>query len=145
MTILRRRGPLPKAEIARLTGLSAQTVSVIMRALEHDGLIAKGEKLRGKVGQPSLPMQLAPDGAYFLGFKVGRRSAELILVDFTGQELADITETYSYPTPQRTVEIAKTAVERILKKVPELDRNRIAGMGISSPYFLWQWSNVIGV
>ena len=56
LSILRRQGALPKAEIARKTGLSAQTVSVIMRALEQDGLLEKGEKQRGKVGQPSIPM-----------------------------------------------------------------------------------------
>ena len=39
LTILRRQGPLPKAEIARRTGLSAQTTSVIMRALEQDGFL----------------------------------------------------------------------------------------------------------
>ena len=39
LTILRREGALPKSTIARLTGLSAQTVSVIMRSLERDGLL----------------------------------------------------------------------------------------------------------
>ena len=63
LSILRRLGPMAKADIARMTGLSAQTVSVIMRALETDGLLAKGEPVRGRVGQPSVPMGLArPDG-----------------------------------------------------------------------------------
>ena len=31
LTLIRQYGQLPKAEIARLTGLSAQTVSVIVR------------------------------------------------------------------------------------------------------------------
>src|SRR5210317_2074400 len=84
LTILRRQGALPKAEIARITGLSAQTVSVIMRALEKDGLLERGEKVRGKVGQPSVPMRLAPEGALFFGLKVGRRSTELVLVNFNG-------------------------------------------------------------
>ena len=50
LSILRRLGPMAKADIARMTGLSAQTVSVIMRALETDGLLAKGEPVRGRVG-----------------------------------------------------------------------------------------------
>ena len=145
LTILRHQGPLPKAEIARKTGLSAQTVSVIMRALEQDGLLKKGEKVRGKVGQPSVPMGLADDGAYFLGLKVGRRSAELILVDFIGKEIAHITKPYSYPTPAKTLEFVQTAVSEILQKLPNLDHTKIAGMGIASPFFLWEWAGVIGV
>ncbi|WP_236646175.1 winged helix-turn-helix domain-containing protein, partial [Sulfitobacter sp. HI0021] len=45
LSLIRRSGPTSKAEIARLTGLSAQTVSVIMRALEADGLLKKGARV----------------------------------------------------------------------------------------------------
>src|SRR5436190_20023722 len=62
LSLVRRHGSLSKAEIARRTGLSAQTVSVIMRSLEHDGLLTRGDPQRGKVGQPSIPMSLNPDG-----------------------------------------------------------------------------------
>ena len=46
------------------------------------GELSRGEPQRGKIGQPSIPMSLNPDGAYFLGLKIGRRSAELVLIDF---------------------------------------------------------------
>ena len=67
LILVRRHGSLAKTEIARMTRLSAQTVSVIMRELEADGLLLRGEPMRGKVGQPSVPMSLDPDGAFFLG------------------------------------------------------------------------------
>ncbi len=145
LTILRRQGPLPKADLARKTGLSAQTVSVIMRALERDGLLQKGEKIRGKIGQPSIPMRLAPDGAYFLGLKVGRRSTELTLVNFVGQELAHIHKDYAYPTPQEVLAFVKDAVAELCATLPAAQQARIAGMGVASPYFLWEWANVIGI
>ncbi|MBN8931857.1 MAG: winged helix-turn-helix domain-containing protein, partial [Rhizobium pusense] len=44
LSLVRRHGGLSKAEIARLCGLSAQTVSVIMRSLEKDGLLIRGER-----------------------------------------------------------------------------------------------------
>jgi len=145
LSILRRQGPLPKAEIARKTGLSAQTVSVIMRALEKDGLLERGEKLRGKVGQPSIPMRLAPDGAYFLGLKVGRRSAEMVLVNFVGQDIAQVTERHDYPTPDATLAFVKRAVDKVCASLPPEGRARVAGMGIASPFFLWEWGTVIDV
>lgn len=145
LTILRRQGALPKAEIARRTGLSAQTVSVIMRALEKDGLLEKGNKLRGKVGQPSVPMRLSPDGAYFFGFKVGRRSAELVLVNFVGQILERRRLTYRFPTPQGTLDFVQQAVADITADLSIIQQSRIAGLGVASPYFLWEWATVIGV
>ena len=73
LSIVRRDDGLAKSDIARLTGLSAQTVSVIVRGLEADGLLMRGEPVRGKIGQPSVPMRLVPEGAFFFGLKIGRR------------------------------------------------------------------------
>ena len=56
LTLVRRHKALAKSEIARMTGLSAQTVSVIMRQLEADELLIRGEPQRGRVGQPSVPL-----------------------------------------------------------------------------------------
>ena len=81
MALVRRHGSLPKAEIARRSGLSPQTVSVIMRALEKDMLLVKGEPVRGRVGQPSVPMALNPDAVFSIGLKIGRRSADMVLMD----------------------------------------------------------------
>ena len=41
LSLVRQHGALAKSDIARMTGLSAQTVSVIMRALEQDGLLSR--------------------------------------------------------------------------------------------------------
>ena len=81
---VRLHGALPAAELARLTQLTAQAVSLISKRLLDDGLLLKGEPVRGKVGQPSVPLSLNPDGAYSIGIKVGRRSLDVLLVDFTG-------------------------------------------------------------
>ena len=42
LSLLRQHGALAKSDIARMTGLSAQTVSVIMRQLEADQLLVRG-------------------------------------------------------------------------------------------------------
>src|SRR5580704_17891971 len=99
LALVRGHGALPKAEIARLTGLSAQTVTGIVNRLERDALLLRGDVQRGRVGQPSVPFALNPDGALALGLKVGRRSCDLYLVDFTGAVRARRTHLYTYPLP----------------------------------------------
>ncbi|MFD2440255.1 hypothetical protein ACFSS8_09590 [Paracoccus kondratievae] len=57
---------MPRAALAQAMGLSAQAVSNITRELIAAGLLdAGGERRRGKVGQPLLPLALAPEGRCF--------------------------------------------------------------------------------
>jgi hypothetical protein len=85
LSLVRRHGALSKTEIARMTGLSAQTVSVIMRGLEADRLLRREAPQRGRVGQPSVPLSLDPEGAFFIGAKIGRRSRQHQRADSTQQ------------------------------------------------------------
>ena len=67
---LRAHGPAPKAALARLTGLTAQTIGLITARLDEDGLLVRQSPVRGRVGQPSVPLGLNPDGAFAIGIKV---------------------------------------------------------------------------
>lgn len=144
LSLVRRHGSLSKAEIARRTGLSAQTVSVIMRSLEKEGLLSRGAPQRGRVGQPSIPMSLNPDGVFSLGLKIGRRSADLVLMDFTGHVRMQQHEAYRYPTPSGVLAFAQRSVEAILVAMKPEDRRRIAGLGVALPFELWNWVEAMG-
>jgi predicted NBD/HSP70 family sugar kinase len=146
LTLIRRHGALPKSDIARMTGLSAQTASVIMRNLEKDGLLARGKptRIQGKVGQPSVPMSLVANGALFFGLKIGRRRSDLVLIDFLGN-IVDITHlSYAYPTPNSIVQFVTSAIDEISAKLSQKQQKRIAGMGIGIPFQLWNWPELIG-
>lgn len=144
LSLLRSHGALAKSDIARMTGLSAQTVSVIMRQLEQEGLLERGAKVRGRIGQPSVPMSLAADGAFFFGLKVGRRSADLVLVDFLGKIRASRRWVYAYPTPDNVVRFVAEALPLLRDSLAPALRSRIMGMGIATPFQLWNWVKVIG-
>ena len=145
LTLLRRHGALPKSEIARLTGLSAQTVSVIMRALEDECLILRGEPQRGRVGQPSVPMTLNPRGAFFLGLKVGRRSVEMVLTDFLGTILARRVHQHDYPDYDTVLAFGLEAASALVGLLAGEEQSRVAGLGIALPFEIWCWANAIGV
>nr|WP_321507903.1 ROK family transcriptional regulator [uncultured Celeribacter sp.] len=145
LTLLRRSNGLAKAEIARRTGLSAQTVSRLIRALEQDHLIQHGEPQRGRVGQPSVPLSLNADGAFFLGLKVGRRSVELIMTDFLGRIIDRAKEVYDYPDYAQVLQFALTKSTELQDRLPPEHRTRVAGMGIAMPFHLWSWASLIGV
>jgi predicted NBD/HSP70 family sugar kinase len=140
---IRMQGALAGAEIARQTRLTAQTVSLITKRLLDDGLLLKGEPVRGKVGQPSVPLSLNPDGAFAIGIKVGRRSLDVLLVDFTGAVRQRWSLAYRYPEPQQLLdEIARRLVE-IKHTLPASQFDRVQGVGIAAPLSLGGWRTLL--
>lgn len=143
LSLVRRHGSLAKSQIARRSGLSAQTVSVIMRSLENDGLLLKGEPQRGKVGQPSIPMRLNPDGVFSIGLKIGRRSADLVLVDFLGNQRRSISTDFAYPTPSQIITFAENGILDLISHLSLSEQKRIVGLGVAMPFKLWHWAEKI--
>ncbi|WP_018234963.1 ROK family transcriptional regulator [Ensifer sp. BR816] len=144
MSLVRRHGSLSKADIARRSGLSAQTVSVIMRALEADGMLMRGAPVRGRVGQPSIPMRLNPDAVYSFGVKIGRRSADLVLMDFLGTIRLHLHQIHIYPLPEELVAFIVEGIAKLEKELAPEDRKRIVGVGIATPFELWNWAEEVG-
>lgn len=137
-----RRGTLSRAQLARRSGLSAQAIGLIAKSLISEGLIDAGDPVRGRVGQPSVPLSLRPEAAWFAGLKIGRRSAELVLIDFTGGMVRRERLNYAWPTPE--------AIEAFLVRVwpgliTGIDINRMQGLGVAMPYRLWEWPERLGV
>ena len=144
LSLVRRHGALPKAELARLTGLSAQTATVIVNQLEADGLVLKEKPQRGRVGQPSVPFSLNPDGAYAFGLKIGRRSADLVLIDFDGKVRRRLHLTYPYPLPSTLIAFATAGVRKIEAELLPGQLSRVVGLGLATPYELWNWAYEVG-
>ncbi|WP_442866016.1 ROK family transcriptional regulator [Aminobacter sp. HY435] len=144
LSLVRQSGALAKSDIARMTGLSAQTVSVIMRELEDDGLLLRQEPVRGKIGQPSVPMALNPEGAFFIGLKIGRRSAELVLIDFLGNTRTMLQNSYRYPAPRDTVDFVRSGIAQMRASLTREQDKRIAGLGVAMPFELWNWVDTAG-
>ena len=144
LSIVRHRDGLPKAEIAKLTGLSAQTISVIMQQLEADHLIVKGEPQRGKVGQPRVPFSLNPNGSFSLGLKIGRHRSELALMDFVG-EIREIRQiSYSYPITTELLSFVEKMTPELIDALDPACRDRLVGIGIATPFELWSWGDELG-
>jgi predicted NBD/HSP70 family sugar kinase len=141
---IRLNGSLPKAEIARLTGLTAQTIGLITTRLEDDDLLIRHQPLRGRIGQPSVPMALNPDGAFSLGIKVGRRSADLLLVDFTGAVRRRETMHYTFPDAQTVLPAIKTHMSAIQDGLGALAL-RLVGVGLAAPFNLGGWHKMLGL
>ena len=145
LSIIHRHGALPGSDIARLSGLSPQTVSVILRKLEQDGLLQRNEpQRRGGVGKPSVPMGLAAEGLLSVGLKIGRRTADLLIIDFHGNVLEELHTSYRYPMPDLVFGFLERGLATFRSGIAARLWDKTAGIGIATPFQLWKWHTALG-
>lgn len=144
LSLIQREGPIAGTDLAKRTHLSAQTVSVILRRLETDNLLRRGDPQRGKVGKPSVPIELNPSGAFSFGLKIGRRSAELALMDFTGTLRAHLHLPYRYPMPGPIEAFALDGMTRLTANLSPAEQERVGGLGIAAPNEIWNLHSGFG-
>jgi predicted NBD/HSP70 family sugar kinase len=144
VTLVRRHGQLAKTDLTRLTGLAAQTITTIVNRAAESGLLLRREPLRGRLGQPSVPYSLNPEAAYSFGLKVDHRSADVALVNFVGDVMAFERTLFDYPTPDEVMAFARNAIGRMSRKHKTIQRERIAGLGIASPFHRWNFAEESG-
>ena len=136
---VRLHGSLPKADLARLTHLSAQTVSVIINRLLAEGLVHKRDAVRGRVGQPSQPIALNPDGAYGIGVQIGRRSLDLMVLDFTSQPLWRSSTVYTRPDVDTVFAEISRQMGHIATFLGPERMARVSGVGLAAPLTFAGW------
>lgn len=133
LTVIAFNPGVSNAEIARLSGLAPQTVSAILGDIDRQGLITRGEVLRGRRGQPATPIFLRADGAYAIGIEIGWRHLDMILLDLGGQVLARRQRDYQFPDAATIVTEVADLVAELRLAVPEGSQARLADLGIALP------------
>jgi predicted NBD/HSP70 family sugar kinase len=141
---LRVHGSMPKADLARLTGLTAQTIGLITARLDEDQLLVREAPVRGRVGQPSVPIGLNPEGAFAVGIKIGRRSADWLLVDFLGRVTERLELSYAFPDAATLLPAIGSNLNRLLNGLGQL-RSRVVGVGVAAPFQLGGWNRMLGL
>ena len=72
---------MTRAELARSTLLTRQTMSNIMGELEAAGLVEAEAAVNLGRGQPAIPYRLVPTGAFAIGLHIDRRYLRAVAVD----------------------------------------------------------------
>lgn len=144
LSLVRQAGSLSKADIARATGLSAQSATNIVNRLQTTGLLRAGDSVRGKVGQPSIPYTIDPEGAFSIGIKVGRQSAEIAVMGFDYQIRSYQRISYDYPVFHDVRQQIIGATEEMITALPQKHAHRLLGIGLAIPDALESWECTIG-
>jgi predicted NBD/HSP70 family sugar kinase len=84
LELLLARGPLTRAQLGELTGLSKVTASQLVERLEERGLVARVGELAGGRGPNAQMYAVVPTTAYVVGVEVGPQHVVAAAADITG-------------------------------------------------------------
>ncbi len=110
LELLLARGPLSRAEIGALTGLSKPTASQLLMRLKEAGLVVLEGLREGQRGPSAELYAVNPASAYVAGLDATAERIQAAVADVTGRVLAE----HEVPTPARGTGGAPVHVRKVL-------------------------------
>ncbi len=92
-----KQGPVSRAELARITGLSKQTTSEVVRALEQNGWLRVRGQTQGGIGRSAITYEVDATNALVLGVDLGGTKIHAVLANLLGEIVSEGIE----PTDSR--------------------------------------------
>lgn len=124
---------ISNADVSRRTGLAPQTASAIVAELEGDGLLTRGEVLRGRRGQPATPLFLKLDAAYAIGCYVGWQHIDIVVVDLGARPLARYRRDFAWLDGETVAGELRSALDSMLGQLEPAQRRDLIGIGLAGP------------
>jgi len=134
LDILRQTGKASKAQIARMTKLTAVAVGSLMKSLHDKGLVEPVGKVQGDMGQPATLYAISGEGAYSLGVSINRGQFELVLMNLVGDVIASRKHEWVLASPAVVCETISKDLTQILESVSSDVQEKILGIGVAKPY-----------
>ena len=131
---IRGTSGVSRTELAHETGLTAQTISNIVRRLLEEGLVVEaGKKSSARGGKPKVNLEINPDAGYALGAQIDRDEIALVLLNLGGQPLRRIRHAVpASQTPEEVVRLLAKSAEELMQEAGGVG-HKMLGLGVASP------------
>ena len=129
---IRVNGPITRAELAVITGLTAPAIANITKRLLTDNLIQDAGRRRGGRGQPATKLVINPDSWFSIGLNIDRDHITMVVLDFEGRVRARASREVNFAMPKDVQQFFAKGVDKLLAKVG-IGRDRLVGVGVALP------------
>jgi len=129
---IRVNGPVTRADLADVTGLTPATVTNITNRLLETGLLDRAGQRRGGRGQPATRLVVNPSGAFSVGVNIDRDHLTMVAVDFGGAVRARVGRETAFPTPEDVREFYTGGIDALLAQAG-MPRAAVTGIGVALP------------
>jgi predicted NBD/HSP70 family sugar kinase len=132
MEILLHQGPTSRADLAKKTGLSKQTMSEVIRTLEESGWVRVKGVVSGKVGRSAVTYEVAPDAGCVIGIDLGATTIRAAVVDIAGGINHEREVAVDGHTGQKLLDQVNKLIEMSLKAA-KIPRSKVLLAAVATP------------
>ncbi len=124
--------PISRADVARRTGLTAQTISNLVRQLVDAGLVVETARATGGRGAPPIQLEVNPDAAFAVGLDLDTDHLTAVLVDLSGAVRARIHHEIRLSSPEAALDLCVETTHALTDQIG-LQFDRVWGVGVGIP------------
>jgi predicted NBD/HSP70 family sugar kinase len=132
LNLLRNRGPISRADLASMTGLSPAAITFVVTELMSDALVLEREAVASSNGRRPIPVDINYEAHLTLGFKLNRDSIECVLTDLATTPLATLRAAVTDTSPEGMIETIRATIPLLLTEAARQESD-IMGIGVSIP------------
>jgi predicted NBD/HSP70 family sugar kinase len=131
LRLLKDRGKLSRADLARRLNLTRSTLTFVAGQLLDAGLVTEaGESsVAQATGRPGMALKLNPDGAFFLGAEIAAERIHLVLINLKGSIIYRETSNLRSRKPESVCEQLVEMVEGV-RSGDLVSSDRLRGLGV---------------
>ena len=133
LSVFRTHQTLSRAQLANETGLNPSTVSNIIGELISDNLIRETELIHANIGRPGRLLEINPEGGCALGIEINVDYIELLVSDFSAQELWRKRQPSNPAAGQDAIMLQVLALARQAADFIAARKSRLLGIGVGVP------------
>jgi len=145
------RGPLSRRDAARLTGLSAASVTKLVKPMISHGYLVENVREAGVPGRPQIPLEVDPARHHAVGIKLMDGEIVGVVADLHAEVQSAHRMKYLDTSPHGVLAAIEEMTSILLERSP-VEQDRLLGIGIGlgghvngttgvvveSPFLNWQ-------
>jgi N-acetylglucosamine repressor len=129
---IRKRGPVARSEIARMTGLTPPTISAIVNDMLEADIVREIGRGVSTGGRRPILLELNPQAGFVLAVRIQRGEIVTALLNLTGHVLGNQLITRDTSVPEKVAEAIRESIDSLVLSA-DIRRERILCCGVAFP------------